>query len=72
MSAADGQGTIYISYEEWTEFVMKNAPFLKSTQFALNAPRDTGDGIEIDYAFGDEVHPRDWGVKPEWLKGGTK
>jgi len=72
MASSDGTGKVYFTKEEWTEFVMEMAPFLNHTQFALGPVNQTEDGFEVDYAFGDEVHPKDWVSPPWWVKKDVK
>lgn len=68
MAQFDAQGTLYISYEDWYEFVQKKFPFLQGGQFVLGNPRQGVSDLEIDYALGtDDVHPQEWSVKPQWL-----
>jgi hypothetical protein len=66
--SVDGTGKIYISWKEWTDFVTEFAPFLKNAQFIIGPPIESANGVEVDYAFGDEVHPKEWIVQPEWLQ----
>lgn len=67
MATSDGTGKIYFSSKEWTEFVLDHAPFLASTEFALGPVTANGDGFEVEYAFSDDCHPKDWINPPWWL-----
>jgi len=69
MSTFDGNGTLYIPVEEWHEFIQKRFPFLSNKQYVLGNPTVNADDVEIPYAIGtDDVHPKEWAVKPEWMK----
>lgn len=68
MATADGTGKIYINHKEWVEFILKSAPFLQSTEFALGPIEADEDGFSVEYAFSEECHPKDWAHPPWWLK----
>lgn len=73
MSGSDGTGRIYISVQEWYEFLKKHMPFPASAEFVMSPPRvdvDGEGGIEIDYAYSTDCYPGDWadGSQPQWLK----
>jgi hypothetical protein len=67
--SADGQGTIYIPYEDWCAFVEKYAPWLKGTEYSLGPiGQDADEALKVEYAFSDEFHPVSWMEPPHWLK----
>jgi hypothetical protein len=69
--AIDGAGKIYVSDEQWITFIEELAPFLKDTEFALGPVSSDADGnLEVEYAFGSDVHPKDWTNPPWWIEKG--
>jgi hypothetical protein len=58
----DGIGTIYISIEEFFEFIREKAGIDESTTIIIGRPRWLDpEEIEIDYAFSETtVPPDDW------------
>lgn len=71
MASSDGTGKIYFSKQEWIDFVIELAPFLKRTSFELGPITSNEEGYEVEYAFGDEVPPSEWANPPRWLKKGA-
>lgn len=60
----DGIGTIYISVEDFFEFIREKAGIPETTSTIIGRPRWINpEEIEIDYAFSEseDVTPEDWG-----------
>jgi hypothetical protein len=67
MASSDGVGKVYVSHEELLDLMRDAAPQLKGSHVAIGPITATADGFEVDYAYSDECHPKDWIHPPWWM-----
>ena len=62
--ASDGQGSIYISYEDFNRFVLNHSAIPPASTFVIGKPKLRYDYVEIAYAFSTDGNPSSWADKP--------
>jgi len=64
------EGTIEIPTEEFFNWMYKNYTPCSGVEYQYGVPRvnKSNQTIEVDFAMGTETNPKEWHVKPDFLK----
>jgi len=64
--ANDGEGTIYVPFEDYYKLLEQFAPALKHAESLVGPPRMEEGELVVDFAFStSECHPGEWSTPPK-------